>query len=237
MQARQGASIKKMADTAAHLVDRVIPRVAVRQWVLSLPFALRYRVAFDGALLGKVLGIFVRAVFGSLKRRAREYGISGGQCGAVTFIQRFGSALNLTPHFHALVFDGVYAAEEGEVPRFYPLRPPDKSDVLAVAARVAERAAGLMEPPESGGDGIEEPEFGALYNASIMGRIATGPNAGRRVKTWGRLRTAEHSPLVKKAESWTEKGQRSFCQTRIRVPGWICCAWREMCYTSRRPLS
>ena len=28
-----------MADTAAHLVDRVFPRVPVRQWVLSLPYA------------------------------------------------------------------------------------------------------------------------------------------------------------------------------------------------------
>jgi hypothetical protein len=115
---------------------------------------------------------------------AREYGIPGGQCGAVTFIQRFGSALNLTPHFHVLVFDGVYAAEEGEVPGFYPLRPPDKSDVMAVAARVAERAAVLMETQESE-DKIEEPELGALYNASMMGRIATGPNAGRRVNTIG----------------------------------------------------
>lgn len=176
-----------MAETAAHLVDRVIPAVPVRQWVLSLPFALRYRVAFDGALLGEMLGIFLRAVFGSLKRRAREYGIPRGQCGAVTFIQRFGSALNLTPHFHVLVLDGVYAAEEGQVPRFYPLRPPDKKDVMAVAARVAERAAVLMETPENGEDGIEEPELGALYNASIMGRIATGPNTGRRVKTLGQI--------------------------------------------------
>ena len=28
-----------MADTAAHLIDRVFPHVPVRQWVLSLPFA------------------------------------------------------------------------------------------------------------------------------------------------------------------------------------------------------
>ena len=38
------------AGTAAHLVDRVIPAVPVRQWVLSLPYAVRYRVAFDGAI-------------------------------------------------------------------------------------------------------------------------------------------------------------------------------------------
>ncbi|HEY2381384.1 MAG TPA: hypothetical protein VGK48_09410 [Terriglobia bacterium] len=49
----------------------LIPAVSVQQWVLS-PFALRYRVAFDGALLNEVLGIFVRAVFGSLKRRGNR---------------------------------------------------------------------------------------------------------------------------------------------------------------------
>ena len=34
---------RRMADTAAHLVDRVIPAVPVRQWVFSLPYALRAR--------------------------------------------------------------------------------------------------------------------------------------------------------------------------------------------------
>ena len=32
-----------MADTAAHLVDRVLPEVSIRQWVLTLPYPLRYR--------------------------------------------------------------------------------------------------------------------------------------------------------------------------------------------------
>jgi hypothetical protein len=30
---------RRMADTAAHLVDRVFPEVPVRQWVVSVPFA------------------------------------------------------------------------------------------------------------------------------------------------------------------------------------------------------
>ena len=41
---------RRMADTAAHLVDRVLPDVPVRQWVLTLPFQLRAKVAFDSAL-------------------------------------------------------------------------------------------------------------------------------------------------------------------------------------------
>ena len=88
-----------MADTAAHLVDRVLPEVPVRQWVLSLPFALRYRLAYEAGLVRAVLHIFVQAVFSSLRGRARAHsGVRQAQCGAVTFVQRFGGALNLNVH-------------------------------------------------------------------------------------------------------------------------------------------
>lgn len=53
---------RRMADTAAHLVNRVLPVVPVRQWVLSVPFALRYRMAYDSQLMSAVLSVFVRAV-------------------------------------------------------------------------------------------------------------------------------------------------------------------------------
>jgi len=61
-----------MADTAAHLVDRVLPQTPVRQWVLSLPFSLRYRLAYDARLTRDVLRLFVRRVFASMRRRARD---------------------------------------------------------------------------------------------------------------------------------------------------------------------
>jgi hypothetical protein len=89
---------RRMSDTAAHLVDRVFPEVPVRQWVLSLPFALRYRLAYDSSLVRDVLQIFVRTIFASIRRRA---GIAASnrqaRCGAVAFIQRFSDALNLDP--------------------------------------------------------------------------------------------------------------------------------------------
>ena len=104
---------RRMADTAAHLVDRVFPEVSVRQWVLSVPFALRYRLAYDASLVTDVLRIWVRAVFASIRRRA---GIPASnrraRCGAVTFIQRFSDALNLDPHFHTLALDGIYVEED-----------------------------------------------------------------------------------------------------------------------------
>src|SRR5207248_7586343 len=40
-----------MCNTAAHLVDRVLPNVPIRQWVLSLPFDLRIAAARDPRLL------------------------------------------------------------------------------------------------------------------------------------------------------------------------------------------
>ena len=60
------------------------------------------------------------------------------------------------------MFDGVYpCAEEGEPPRFYPLRPPEAKNVAAVAARVAERAPALMEKRE-GAVEQESPELAPI---------------------------------------------------------------------------
>ena len=88
-----------MADTAAHLVDRVFPHVPARQWVLSVPFALRYRLAYDAEMVTAVLGVFIRALFGLYRRMARDYGIDQTQCGAVTFVQRFGVGRQSPPPF------------------------------------------------------------------------------------------------------------------------------------------
>lgn len=134
-----------MADTAAHPVDHVIPGGPVRQWVLSLPYVLRFRAVFDFALMGELLSIFVREVFASLRKRARENGVLKGKCGSVTFVQRFGSAASCHLHFHAIVFDGVYAcADQNEPPRFYPLLPPDAKDVAAIGPFGVRRVLSLV---------------------------------------------------------------------------------------------
>jgi hypothetical protein len=87
---------RRMAETAAHLVDCVLPEVPIRQWVLTLPYPLRYRCAYNARLTSQVLRAFLRALFAELRRRARnQWDMARGQGGAVSFIQRFGSALNL----------------------------------------------------------------------------------------------------------------------------------------------
>ena len=184
-----------MADTAAHLVDRVFPRVPARQWVLSLPFALHYRLAYDSEMVTAVLGIFIRALFGLYRRMARDYGIDQTQCGAVTFVQRFGSAANLNLHFHVICIDGVYAPGLDGQPEFFALRPPENSEVRELAQLLAKRIPALLkrrgiDTPQSDEEESDrllrdQPWLSEVYAASVCGRLATGPEAGRRVAVGG----------------------------------------------------
>jgi ribosomal protein S27E len=48
---------RRMAETAALLVDQVLPERPLRQWVLSLPHALRFLLARNPAALTQVLGV------------------------------------------------------------------------------------------------------------------------------------------------------------------------------------
>jgi len=49
-----------MNEQAAHLVDRVLPHVPYRQWVLTLPGELARVVAFDADLGTAVFGLATR---------------------------------------------------------------------------------------------------------------------------------------------------------------------------------
>lgn len=129
-----------MCDTAAHVVDRVIRPIPVRQYVLTFPFSLRTWAAQDPRLMTTRVGVFARAVSCWLRKEARKDGIEGGEPGAITFIQRFGDEMKLTPHLHVLFSDGVfYEAEDGRV-RFHPTRPPRQEDIEALVATVARKA-------------------------------------------------------------------------------------------------
>ena len=79
---------RRMAQSAAHLVDCVIPRVPVRQWVLSFPIPLRVLFAAHPELLSSLLQIIHRVIATFLLKPA---GLQRAQAhtGAVTLIQRF----------------------------------------------------------------------------------------------------------------------------------------------------
>ena len=118
----------------------------IRQWVLSLPVSMRYRLAYDAKLTREVLRIFVQSLFSSLRRRARQrYGIRNTECGAVTFVQRFGGAINLNIHFHTLGLDGVYYEDSGKRICFKKLPPPTDAEVSQVMKRIVKRIKRLLD--------------------------------------------------------------------------------------------
>ena len=83
-----------MAETAAYRVDHILPRVPVRQWVLSFPIPLRSLFAVHPALLTSVLRIIHRAIHTFLIQQTKVKR-NEANTGAITLIQRFGSAANL----------------------------------------------------------------------------------------------------------------------------------------------
>jgi hypothetical protein len=177
-----------MADTSARLVDDVFPRVPVRQWVLSLPIQIRYRLAHDGELLSDVLAVFLRAVRGWYRKQARKAGHPETRCGSVTFAQRFGSALNLNPHFHTLMIDGVYVAGHDSAPTFLPAPPLTDDDVRELVETVAERVLrllkrrGILDGDELDPLAERSPVLAGMTAASVQGLLATGERAGRIVR-------------------------------------------------------
>ena len=53
---------RRMAESAALLVDEVLPQRAMRQWVLSVPYQLRFLFAYQPKVMSQVLGIVYRAI-------------------------------------------------------------------------------------------------------------------------------------------------------------------------------
>jgi hypothetical protein len=86
-----------MADTDAHLCDEVLPHVPMRQWVLSLPFRIRYLLAYEAKLRAAVRRIFVRTILGWPRERAASAGRPGGRSGAVVLARHWGGAPRLEP--------------------------------------------------------------------------------------------------------------------------------------------
>jgi hypothetical protein len=133
-----------MTERGAHLVDHVLPRAPVRQWVLSLPFELRYRLAWDRRLGRAVLAVYTRALQGFYRKRAKASGHQFGRTGTVTVIQRFGGALNLNVHFHTLAVDGVFMRQPNGSLSFAAANTPTDEEVEALLGVIRARVLRLL---------------------------------------------------------------------------------------------
>jgi hypothetical protein len=122
------------------------------------------------------------------------------QAGSITFVQRFGSSLNLNLHYHLIVLDGVYRnrSAQGLKPKFVKIAPPSDADIAAVVTKISQkvirklRKLGYLEPDldatiATGYDPLveDEPELARTLSASVQQRIAFGERAGQKVRRIG----------------------------------------------------
>ncbi len=203
---RLSCGARRMHEAAAHLFDNFIPKVPVRQWVLSFPIPLRGLHAVHPELLAPILQIIHRAIATFLIERI---GIKRDQAatGALTLIQRFGSAANLNIHLHALVLDAVYGnldavdtsgipdesmpAPAALVPICHPAGAPTHAALQALMARIITR---ILRPltrlsyfvEEAGeiylaGSATDPDDVMTPLQAAANYRIAQGPRAGQKL--------------------------------------------------------
>ncbi|MEY4509270.1 MAG: hypothetical protein RLZZ450_1392, partial [Pseudomonadota bacterium] len=170
---------RRMAALTRHIMDHELPHVPARQWVLSLPYPLRYyRLAYDQSLCTAVHRALAYALRQHLRRLARACGHRDAQTGSVTFVQRYGGGLNLNVHFHLLSLDGwFHRASDGQL-TFERAATPRQSDVegllVAVHARVMRllEQRGLLEPDAPDALAEDTSALAACYEGAILQRVA-----------------------------------------------------------------
>ncbi|MGH9602666.1 MAG: transposase [Terriglobales bacterium] len=192
---------RRMAQTAAHLVECVIPWVPPRQWVVSVPIPLRYWSAPSQELTAQVHTI-IRTTIGqydvnqAVKRGSERQKV---QPGSVTCIQRFGGALNFNVHSHVVFLAGAYLdrTDQGLKPRFLQVEPPRDADIAAVLQQISRRVIRTLRPwgyLETGIDAVatdydplrdDEPARARTLAASVTQRIACGERVGQQVRRMG----------------------------------------------------
>ena len=128
-----------------------------------------------------------------------------GHSGAVTLIQRFGSAATLNVHLHCLVLDGVYRCGGDGVPSFVEAGAPTDDELHALLQTVITRLMkmftrrgvlieemGQTYLAEPDADGDEARTLRQLQAAAVTYRIASHRIASHRIASH-RLRTARRA--------------------------------------------
>ncbi len=189
-----------MAESAKLLVDDVLQGHPVRQWVLSLPIPLRLLLARYPKELSKVMQIIHRAIATDIIHRA-GYLKKQAKTGAVTYIQRFGSALNLNIHFHMLFLEGVIKIEQGQT-KFKCVKAPSHSDMERLINTISHRIAQYLEKVGLIQRDIDntflnlsiddEDSLLQLQASSVNYRIAVGKDAGKKIFSLQTLSAKDH---------------------------------------------
>jgi hypothetical protein len=197
---------RRMTLLSAHLVDNVIPWVAVRFWVMTFPGWLRRKIAYDHALYRAVIAIVDAHICSFYQEQAKGAGIDHGRTGSVHVEQLCGSALNLNHHDHAAYLDGVFY-RPGDDPaarlEFRPARPPAENDIAFILSKIRYdvlvhlRDRGMLaHDPAAESLADEAPLLLACTDASIQSLLALGPRSGKGPVKLGADPHAKWSPAA-----------------------------------------
>jgi hypothetical protein len=198
---------KRMSEISVHLVDNVLPHAPFRQWVTTFPHPLRYWMAASRELTNTVHAEVARMIEIYYLDKAERRGVNKPVAGGVTFVQRFGSALNLNVHFHTVALDGVFSVA-GKEPVFYQLPGPTDEEVPHLVEAVAHAVIKRLRAKDYVGAGEEatlnaacldavfqeSEQLVAAVSASASMRIAFGPREGQRVRRIGHAFGYEGEP-------------------------------------------
>ena len=161
---------RRMNDVSTRLVDDILPHADYRQWVFTFPYRLRPLLAYDKKLWSKVISIAMSKVFSWQRKQARRLGYRKSEPLGLCASQRFGSLLQLNPHGHSAIPDGVLAFGDG-APIWVSLSAPTQSDVESIATSIVK--AVLKELARRGeSHGNDDEDSNAAYaEAACVERI------------------------------------------------------------------
>jgi hypothetical protein len=155
---------RRMTQTAAHLVDEILPDVPIRQWVLSLPIPLRVLLAAQPKLLTPVLDVVQRAITGHLVTEYPALAFASQLVGEIAHPFHAG----LFRYQHQLGTEGLHDGA-----------PPNSS-----AARAQRRLARAGQPGEHDQLVARQIEIDVLQ--IVRARAANANEVHGETRKWGR---------------------------------------------------
>ena len=153
---------RRMAETAALLVEHRLPEVPWRQWVLSFEGPMAVRLGYDRPLLVRVCQRFAKRVMQTLRQQTKREHALRSSCklhpGVLIVVQRFRSDLGLFVHLHALVTDGCFEAPAvaGDAVAFMPAIGLGEQDLLRTLRRLHADLAEHLADGVDDGEPVDE---------------------------------------------------------------------------------
>jgi len=225
---------RRMADSAARLVDSVLPDLPYRPWVLPLPHDLRLLAAMRADVLRSIVRASVETIHRWMRRRLER---PGAAAGSVAATHRGGGALNLAPHLHVLTADGLFVRRPAGDVGFHRVPAPSPTDlrwvVETLRRRVLRRLArmGLWRDDRLAGEGSHEaPDPSAL---EACGTLAL--RAGQLESHDGPAANPDDVPAGRRSSRWSAHDSGFNIHAGVRVPAGDPVGRERLCRSVTRP--